>query len=285
MHKPPWVAVNPAPPEPWVAATTTRVVDKAPNQRLAWPWATSSPGGGQTYPPRDLQAVREAHSVVERTAPRPRRVSLNPPQSPEVTPRAVCPFTAQPSDAVTPMATANPSPFDQIARTDAEGNAFWSARDLMPLMGYRNVNAWQPFRANVIRRAEKSAENTGMTCQFTHVSEVIKRHQGGTTERADVHLDRMAAYLVAMNGDPNKPEVAAAQAYFAMQTRRAELGEATKRNPTPPTETEIHYFDPRATEPVNSAELAREVGNAVAGAMAPVVAELSTAPPLTTPVQ
>ena len=163
-----------------------------------------------------------------------------------------------------------------IARTDAEGNAFWSARDLMPLMGYRNVNAWQPFRANVIRRAEKSAENTGMTCQFMHVHEVIKRHQGGTTERADVHLDRMAAYLVAMNGDPNKPEVAAAQAYFAMQTRRAELGEVANHHPTPTTATENHYFDPVPAEPVNSAELAREVGNAVAGAMAPVVAELTT---------
>lgn len=107
------------------------------------------------------------------------------------------------------MDTAAPSPFDQIARTDAEGNAFWSARDLMPLMGYRNVNAWQPFRANVINRAEKTAENTDMTCHFTHVSEVVNRHQGGTVERKDVHLDRMAAYLVAMNGDPNKPEVAA----------------------------------------------------------------------------
>ena len=94
-----------------------------------------------------------------------------------------------------------------IARTDAEGNAFWSARDLMPLMGYRNVNAWQPFRANVIRRAEKSAENTGMTCRFTHMSETPAN---GGPARKDVHLDRMAAYLVAMNGDPNKPEVAAA---------------------------------------------------------------------------
>lgn len=95
-----------------------------------------------------------------------------------------------------------------IARTDAEGNAFWSARDLMPLMGYTAVNAWQTFRRTVMFRAEKSAENTGMTCQFMHVHEAINRPQGGTAERADVHLDRMAAYLVAMNGDPNKPEVA-----------------------------------------------------------------------------
>ena len=57
----------------------------------------------------------------------------------------------------------------------------------------------------------------------------------GYTQRKDVHLDRMAAYLVAMNGDPNKPEVAAAQAYFAMQTRRAELGAGDPAPTNPPS--------------------------------------------------
>lgn len=157
-----------------------------------------------------------------------------------------------------------------IARTDAEGNAFWSARDLMPLMGYAR---WQTF-LNAVTRAMRTAENTGMTCNFTQSRKVVQRDGRGGVESTDWHLDRMAAYLVAMNGDPNKPEVAAAQAYFAMQTRRAELGEVAKHRPT--TATENHYFDPVPAEPVNSAELAREVGNAVAGAMAPVVAELTT---------
>lgn len=121
------------------------------------------------------------------------------------------------------------APFDQIARTDAEGNTYWSARDLMPLMGYRGVNSWQWFDGNAIKRAEQSAKNVGLTCQFMRSHKVIKRPQGGTTKRADVYLDRMAAYLVAMNGDPNKPEVAAAQAYFAMQTRRAAVRSTSTR--------------------------------------------------------
>lgn len=163
--------------------------------------------------------------------------------------------------------SSTPSPFDQIARTDAEGNAFWSARDLMPLMGYRGVNSWQWFDGNAIKRAEQSAKNAGLTCQFMRFHKVIKRPQGGTTKRADVHLDRMAAYLVSMNGDPNKPEVAAAQAYFAMQTRRAELGGVGTSEATGPRSQ-----SPKARD---SSELAREVGNAVAGAMAPVVSDLS----------
>lgn len=72
----------------------------------------------------------------------------------------------------------------------------------------------------MVNRAQKTAENTGTTCAFMGSHKRVKAGEG-YTQRKDVHLDRMAAYLVAMNGGPNKPEVAAAQAYFAMQTRRA----------------------------------------------------------------
>lgn len=92
----------------------------------------------------------------------------------------------------------------------------------MPLMGYA---AWREF-TNPLYRARKSAENAGVNCNFVQSPKVIQREGRGGIQRDDFHLDRMAAYLVAMNGDPNKPEVAAAQAYFAMQTRRAELGQA-----------------------------------------------------------
>ena len=84
-------------------------------------------------------------------------------------------------------------------------------------MGYAR---WHTF-LNAVTRAMRTADNTGITCNFTRSSKVVPREGRGSIEATDWHLDRMAAYLVAMNGDPNKPEVAAAQAYFAMQTRRA----------------------------------------------------------------
>lgn len=80
----------------------------------------------------------------------------------------------------------------------------------------------------------RTADNTGITCNFTRSSKVVQREGRGSIEATDFHLDRMAAYLVAMNGDPNKPEVAAAQAYFAMQTRRAKLGQAGQPPANPP---------------------------------------------------
>lgn len=109
------------------------------------------------------------------------------------------------------------SPFDAIKLTTSHGQEYWSARDLMPLMGY---SAWRNFEVP-IKRAMKSAENQGQAKAF---AESRKRVQAGagSTEKVDFRLTRFAAYLVAMNGDPNKPEVAAAQAYFAIKTREAE---------------------------------------------------------------
>ena len=106
------------------------------------------------------------------------------------------------------------TPFDQIKRAREDGTEYWSARDLMPLMGYAR---WEDFY-KITRRAEASAKNSGQG-GFSVITE--KAPEGGRP-RTDFHLNRLAAYLVAMNGDPNKPEVAAAQAYFAVQTHVAE---------------------------------------------------------------
>ena len=113
----------------------------------------------------------------------------------------------------------SPTPFDVYRQEREDGTEFWSARDLMGLMGYAS---WQRFE-NPLNRAMKAAENQKMdvSCAFNRS---VKRVPAGKgyTEKTDYELSRFAAYLVAMNGDPNKPEVASAQAYFATRTRQAE---------------------------------------------------------------
>lgn len=110
------------------------------------------------------------------------------------------------------------SPFDRIRRTDAYGREYWNSREMQPLMGYPR---WQHFEP-VIDRAKAAAHNVNdRAAVFTVIRENPSR-QGGRP-REDVQLSRAAAYYVAMNGDPTKPEVAAAQAYFVRMTRAAEL--------------------------------------------------------------
>ena len=113
----------------------------------------------------------------------------------------------------------NPTPFDVYRQEREDGTEFWSARDLAQLMGYRK---WQSFE-NPLNRAIKAAKNQNIdvNCAFTRSSKRVPAGEG-STEKTDYELTRFAAYLVAMNGDPNKPEVAAAQAYFATRTRQAE---------------------------------------------------------------
>ena len=107
------------------------------------------------------------------------------------------------------------SPFDSIRRVGKDGAEYWSARDLMPLMGYPS---WHNFKP-AIERAQASAEAQGMglTSLFS-----VDREKTSGRPRENFYLTRFAAYLVAMNGDPRKAEVAAAQHYFAVQTRVAE---------------------------------------------------------------
>ncbi|NVC23368.1 phage antirepressor Ant [Kocuria salina] len=108
------------------------------------------------------------------------------------------------------------SPFDSIRQVDEHGAEYWSARDMMPLQGYGAD--WRNFVAS-IDRAKATAVNQGMDPAELFVAVTEK---SGGRPREDYRLSRYAAYLVAMNGDPRKPEVAAAQSYFAIRTREAE---------------------------------------------------------------
>ncbi len=111
--------------------------------------------------------------------------------------------------------------FEGHAQQTEGGIEYWLARDLQYLLGY---SKWDNF-VGVISKAKTSCEVSGYKApdHFADVGKTIQMPKGATKEVPDIMLTRYACYLVAQNGDPKKPEIAFAQTYFAIQTRRAEL--------------------------------------------------------------
>ena len=117
------------------------------------------------------------------------------------------------------------SSFDSIAPfIEGENNEqveIWFARDLQTVLGYTR---WENFQT-AIKRAVESCNSQGINIDdhFREVTKMVTLGSGATREVQDYMLTRYACYLIAQNGDPRKEQVAFAQSYFAVQTRKAEL--------------------------------------------------------------
>lgn len=143
--------------------------------------------------------------------------------------------------------TDTTNPFD-AGRTPCPqgGEDRWSARWLMEQMGYPT---WQHFEP-VVERAKSAAHNEGFNIKILFT---VDRKNTGGRPQTDYLVSRYAAYLIAMNGDPRKREVSAAQHYFAIKTREAETAPAA----TPPAVMPTHSEALRGwAEELERAELA-----------------------------
>jgi len=115
------------------------------------------------------------------------------------------------------------SRLDSLKRETTTGVEYWLARNLQELLGYVE---WRNFK-DAIQRAKMACESSGgiPSHHFGDITRMMALGHGATREVDDMALSRYACYLIAMNGDPSKPEIAAAQNYFAHQTRRQELAD------------------------------------------------------------
>ncbi len=113
------------------------------------------------------------------------------------------------------------TPFEQVRRTNAAGNEFWSSRDFARVLGYVN---YRHFLA-VIEKARTACFNSGQRVEdhFVGIDEMVEIGSGAQRPVQTVMMSRYACYLVIQNADPTKEIVAIGQTYFAVQTRRQEL--------------------------------------------------------------
>lgn len=113
--------------------------------------------------------------------------------------------------------------FEQIKKVNEYGSEYWSARDLMAPLGYIE---WRRFEGT-IEKAKEACKNSGQPIDdhFGGAAKMVLIGSEAKREIFDYYLSRYACYLIAQNGDPRKEEIALAQTYFAIQTRKQEVHE------------------------------------------------------------
>ena len=113
--------------------------------------------------------------------------------------------------------------FEDLKKIDENKIEYWTARELLPILGYVN---WQKAK-DVINRATQACMKSGQNVEnhFTQSVKMVEIGSNTVREVKDYKLDRYACYLIAQNGDPKKSEIALAQTYFAIQTRKQEIFE------------------------------------------------------------
>ena len=117
----------------------------------------------------------------------------------------------------------NNESFENIKHIDENGVEFWYARELMPILQYKQ---WRRFES-VIEKAKQACENSGIRSldHFVSIGKMVPIGSGAERKQQDYKLTRYACYLIAQNGDSRKKVIALAQTYFAVQTRKQEITE------------------------------------------------------------